>query len=109
MMPHTVTILRAETVQDRYGNQRADSWVAAAISPAFMQPRQGSEDTSIGDVQVGDGVCYLPLAAEVTGRDRLEHNGIGWDIVGPPDRWETGSTLDHQRVVLRRVDDTGGA
>ena len=105
-MPHTATILRAAGKNDKFNkNQQVKDWDNATPTPTtgFFQPFAGQENEIGGDVQIGDGVIYLPLSADVTGSDRITVLGDTYEVVGPPERWDTGSILDHQRARLKLI------
>lgn len=85
LMPHTVTILRAATTTDRYGNEVRD-WATATrtTSRAWLEQQKGSENTADRDQQRSTWLLILPLGVEISGSDRVEYEGDTFDVVGPP-------------------------
>jgi len=46
-----------------------------------------------------------PADSAVAAHDRMEVDGVTYDVDGAPQRWPSlGGTLDHIEVVLQRVD-----
>jgi hypothetical protein len=100
----TVTVWRAPTVID-HGND-VDDWdnaTSRALTGCSVQPGGGNEDRDNRDAITTVWTVYADLGADVTDRDRVEVNGVRYDIDGPIRRYETG-VLDHLEIPLRNVE-----
>jgi hypothetical protein len=107
-LPHTVTVITPRRItDDEYGNTEVPRWdppAATRETKGMFQPRVGQENEAGGDIQIGDGVLYLPAGDPVNGSERVQVLGSTWEVIGPPEIWSTGSLLDHVRATLRRVE-----
>jgi hypothetical protein len=101
----TVTRLRGTSGTDGYGDA-GTSWASPArlvIGGCSFQPEQGEEILTDRSAVVSRWRWYGPPAADVQSSDRLEVDGIAYDIDGSVQKW-TGLGLDHQTALCRRTD-----
>jgi hypothetical protein len=101
--PHQVRII-TPTVggTDDYGNP-VKTW-ATLDTVGFFQPQVGEEMTNRADYQIGDGLVYLPAGTAINGDCRVETLGKTYEVLGPPEVWQAGTTLDYVRAQLRVVE-----
>lgn len=85
LLPYVVTIVRAGTTTDRYGNEVRD-WANATrtSAPAWIEQQKPTEDTNDRDQLASTWLLILPATVDVNGNDRIEHNGETFEVVGPP-------------------------
>lgn len=104
----SVTVLRAQVVEDRYGNESLD-WSDPAeheINECVLQPISGEETLSLdGNAVVSRWSFSGPKGADLTAMDRVTYQGETYEIDGYVRRWEspTGS-LAHTEAMLKRVE-----
>lgn len=85
LLIHDITVLRAPVVTDRYGNDRADWPNATRTTVKGRLTRPAGERIVDGrDALVEQWVCYLPSDVVISGRDRIEFDGITFEMDGPP-------------------------
>lgn len=102
-----VTRLRGKTTEDDYGNPDID-WDdpdTKSIDPVTVGPVSGSETfDEQGQKLVSRWMLHAESGADITDDDRIEHNGIQYDIDGAVQvyRSPTGK-LDHLEIMLKRV------
>lgn len=105
LLSQTVIVLRysdtAET--DGYGNL-VPGWTSPRQYPGRLEPQAGSEVTTGSSVQVSDWKLYLPPEAVIEGRDRVQADGVTYEVVGPPARRRTPRGDHHVEVRLQVVD-----
>lgn len=83
LMVDTCTRRRySDGAADAYGNQtRTASDVTLACR---KRPAAGNEDTTDRDVQTHEAEFHFAWNADVAGGDELIHNGVTWQVIGPP-------------------------
>ncbi|MFE9955837.1 hypothetical protein [Micromonospora sp. NPDC005299] len=92
IFPHgeTVTVLRAQLVDDGYGNPVGD-WSTAGSIPyegcAVAQGTRGSEILADRNAVLSDLVVFMPSGVDVKATDRLEVRGRAYEVVGEPFDW----------------------
>lgn len=102
---HEVSLLRATTVDDRYGNAAKD-WttprrrtsrarVAQRISEEIGDGREGRRSTWI---------CYLPAGTDVTALDRVVWDGLTFEVKGRPNQAFDRHREHHVEVDLQIVE-----
>jgi Phage head-tail joining protein. len=103
----TVTVVRAELVDDGYGNQVPD-WANAArhvVLGCRVQPERGSEYTLDRDAIVTRWRLFAPAAADIRDTDRIEYEGVTYDIDGSVERWPSPTgRLAHIEARLVRTE-----
>lgn len=105
----SVTILRAGTATDEYGNKRPDWGVPARIpvSGVNVQPAGGSdEDTDDKQLTVTGWRLYTPRGMDLDLRetDRVGFDGMVLQVVGKVARWPApGGGVHHIEADLREV------
>lgn len=100
----TITVLRATTAEDRFGNE-TPSWGAAEpgtpIEGCSVQPLDGPEQTVGRDTVVSRWRVWAPPEADVMASDRVRFNGTVYDVDGEVQRWS--GALGHTTFLLRKV------
>ena len=90
---HNVTIERQSSVQDAYG-QRVDTWSELTAKRAAIEPLSGDEYfTSKGEnteVEARIRVRYDRSIADLSPSDRVNHNGVIYDIISVINPSESG-------------------
>ncbi|WP_328981770.1 hypothetical protein OG258_19950 [Streptomyces mirabilis] len=100
-------LTRPEPTRDRQNNQVRD-WSAAVRQPydAMLQPLSSVEIMQQSDQVTTDRPCFFPPEAVVSEYDRVEIDGITYEVNGRPGR-EQGAgplaVLSHLAVLLREV------
>ncbi|GGP72119.1 hypothetical protein [Streptomyces melanogenes] len=94
-------IYRAPVVQDAYTRRR--DWDAAHriwSGPASVQPYNTFEDQDPSNETASTTLtAYLPISAEPKSSDRVLYNGVWYEVLGEPARWDQGR-LRHVKVRL---------
>ncbi|MYR29805.1 MULTISPECIES: hypothetical protein [unclassified Streptomyces] len=105
----SITILRASSMRDEYGNE-VDNWSAparTAVDGVNVQPSSGStEDTDDKQVTVTGWRLYTPRGMDLDLRetDRVEAWGTTMQVVGKVARWPApGGGVHHVEADLREV------
>lgn len=105
----TATVLtRPEQTRDRQNNLVPGDWSSAARQSyaAMLQPLSSTETVQQGDQVITDRQCFFPPSAAVTEYDRVEIDGITYEVNGHPGK-EQGAgpltVLSHLTVLLRQV------
>lgn len=96
---HDITIVRAASTTDRYGNVVKD-WANATRTDVRgrMAQRHREEIRGHQETQITDWICYLPPRTDVNGLDRLEWNGVTYEVGGHPNH-AYGRALEHHVEV----------
>lgn len=69
-------------VADEYGNATRTS--SDVVLPCRKVPAPGNEDTTDRDVQTHEAAFLFAWDADVVGSDELVHDGVVWQVIGPP-------------------------
>lgn len=96
--------LRAQLSDDGYGDQQTD-WSNPSrleIRGCSLQPQTGTEILGDRTAVVTRWRWYGPPDADVTSADRLEVDGIAYDIDGSVEVW-AGFGLDHKTALCRQA------
>jgi head-tail adaptor len=106
----TVTVLRAGTTADRYGNAALD-WSDPeehTVAGCVIQPAAGPESLSLGaDTVEHRWTLDAPDGADITALDRVSYNGELFELDGYVQRWESPTgALAHAQALLKRVERT---
>jgi hypothetical protein len=113
-MRERATIVTAERSTDPYGADVPD-WdrtterdVVACVQPIGVRPE--SETMVERDEQRVDARIWLLWGTPITGRDRVRHNGLTFEVIGPPRRWALpwGPKERYVEADLRRVTGPAG-
>lgn len=105
LLVHTVTIVRAGTLTDGYGDTVAD-WSTATSTSAKARVAHRSSDEELGerDARLSEWVAYFETGTDVTATDRIEWDGRTFEVVGPPNPAPArSSTAHHIEANLREV------
>lgn len=100
-------LMRPDATRDRQNNQVRD-WSTAdrRTYGAMLQPISSTETVQQDDQVTTDQQCFLPPEAVVGECDRVEIDGVTYEVTGRPGR-EQGSgplaALSHLTLILREV------
>lgn len=100
---HTVTVVRATTTEDSYGNP-VRNWGAAsqsAVSGCSVQPVEGDEQTVGRNTVVSRWRLYAPPSTDLLASDRVVYDGDTYEVDGEVQRWDF-PPLSHITALLRR-------
>lgn len=105
LMVRDITILRAVTSTDRYGNVQADNWTHATTTAtkAWVSQRFEGEELDGRNAQIRDWVAFLPAGTVIDGGDRVRCDGMTFEVIGPPHRAWRPSGEHHVEAQLRAV------
>lgn len=105
-MVHDVTLVRAGSTTSRYSDQVKD-WAAATriTVKGWVSQRDRDEVTDSREAQVTGWVLFLPAGSDITGLDRVEWEGLTFEVDGPVnDAWSPRlKGVHHLEVNLWRV------
>jgi hypothetical protein len=106
-LPHTVTVQRASSSSDRYGNSEPD-WSAPSEAEvrAFVQQRTlpGEQHADGRQVVVTGWVAFMDPATAIAAGDRVVWDGRTFEVDGVPGSMWTTTAAHHLEVALRTVD-----
>ena len=104
IFPHTISVIRAPLVSDGKGNL-IRSWTTAVAHDevAWVQPVSSSEQTLNQDRVVSRWRVFLPVSADVTSTDRLQHSGDTYQVDGEVQMWDTATGPHHAEAYLLKV------
>lgn len=106
LMVRDVTIRRAGTTTDRYGNLLPD-WTTATETTTTgwlgVQTRSEEGGTRIGALIQGGTLVLDDLTLDVAGGDRVDIDGITFEVDGPPLTAWTPRGAHHLEVTVRAV------
>lgn len=100
----TIVRQRATLADDGHGNQVPD-WTSPAelpIAGCSVQPGATVEDRQNRDSVLIAFTVYVPAGSDVLATDRIRIGSAVFEIDGEPERWETGLSVDHVKLFLRR-------
>lgn len=100
----TATLVSTSTTLDDMGDPATAT--TTATYRCLLQQSSRREDTANRDVQIGDWNLYLePAAAVLEGGDRVEIDGVSYELDGPP--WPTfhprTRSVQHVEASVKRV------
>lgn len=104
----TASVLRANNQGGRYGSQERD-WGSIVSNESYdgclFAPQTSVEDRDGRDAVVADATIYMPTGTDVTAHDRVQINGVTYDVDGQPSVWSDpfGGGLDGIEVRLKLV------
>ncbi len=84
LLVHDVTITRAGSTTDRYGDVIPD-WSTASSSSVkgWVSQQSRSEVLDGREAQVSGWVAFFPAGTDVTGHDRVVWEGTTFEVAGP--------------------------
>lgn len=101
----TVYRLRADVVQNDHGNDVRD-WnnpARKAIRGCAVEPGAPQEYLLGRDANRIAWFVMAPYGADILPADRVEYQGVAYEVSGPPAPWKSDSgRLDYLAVVLQR-------
>jgi hypothetical protein len=78
---------------DEYGDPVAGTVVKTTLAGAFVAPRETTEITNRGRAGVIVGLTlFAPYDTDLAFTDRIEVDGVSYDIEGEPGRWRNPFT-----------------
>lgn len=99
-----VTVVRAPAAEGPYGSDDRDwSTASRTVTVATVQPLSSSEDTVEQERTVTRWRVFLPPDADVHAADRVEWDGVSYEVDGDVERWKRRGVLHHFELVMRRV------
>jgi hypothetical protein len=104
-MVHTVSIVHPGTSTDRYGNVTKD-WTTATRTTVkgWIARQSGLEDRTAGrEAEVSTWYGYLPAGTPIAGGDRLDWEGVTFEVDGPPYTAWSPRGPHHTEIALRIV------
>lgn len=108
LLVHDVTILRAGTTTDEYGNLVL-SWSSPTSNdvPGRVSQRSRSEDNDNRRAEVSEWVAFFLADTDIVAGDRVRWNNptptITFEVDGPPNRAWDAAVEHHVEVQLRVV------
>lgn len=108
MMTQCVTVDRAATTVDRYGNTIAD-WasVTQTAVTAWIAQRSSDEIRRGGTGEVSEWVGFFPAGTDILAEDRVTFGSAVFEVAGPPNlarRPWNSAPVHHIEVPLRLVE-----
>lgn len=108
LLVHDVTILRAGSTTDRYGDAVKD-WATATstASKAWVAQQSRTENVEGREALISEWVAFLPAGTDVAGRDRLVWGDLTFEVVGRPNTAPSprlGGASHHVEVTLTVVE-----
>lgn len=103
LLTETVTVLaRSEGATDAY-NRPVETWATSVTVNGRLELVTPSEGTDEQDVQVGRYRLFVPHDTPITGRDRVQVDGVTYELLGPPVVHRTPRGPHHIEAVCRAV------
>jgi len=103
----TITVLRAPLVDDGYGNQVPD-WSNPSrteVTGCRLQPERAADYVLDREAVTTRWRLFAPASIDLRSTDRVEHNGVVYEVDGSPERWPSPTKrLAHVEVLLRRTE-----
>ncbi len=97
--------MRATETDDEYGNPRPDWDNASRVNVAArVEPAATSELTVDRDSVIADATGFFETDADITAYDRVECDGLTYEVVGTPGLHRAPRGAHHYEVVLTRAD-----
>jgi head-tail adaptor len=104
LLVHDVTILTAGTTTNRYGDAEKDwSDPTEETVKGWVSQSTQSEDHEQREAQVSDWVLYLHPDVTISGANRVQWEGITFEVEGPTRPAWTPRGVHHLEVPLRVV------
>jgi hypothetical protein len=105
LLVHDVTIVTPGTTTNGYGDTVKD-WDAATETTAkgWVSQRSASEDLDHRNAEVSTWVLFVDPDVAVTADDRVEWEGLTFEVDGPVLPAHTPRGRHHLEVPLRLVD-----
>jgi hypothetical protein len=104
LLTKDVTILTPTTEANRYGgtDKRWDNATETTVK-GWVSQTSRLEVTDGREAQVASWVLFVDPDTTVTGKDRVEWEGITFEVDGPPNPVHRPGGLHHYEVPLRVV------
>lgn len=88
---------------DDYGNPQVEWAEVAEDIPCRVFEQPGKELTDDRASIVRQATLYVQAGTDVTAQDRVEVDGVTWEVSGPPVPAVGAAALHHLEVPLRQV------
>ena len=104
LLVHDVTILTAATTTNRYSDAEKD-WdnATSATVKGWVSQRTQLEDHDQREAQVSDWILFLHPDATISGANRVQWEGITFEVEGPANPAWSPRGVHHLEVPLRVV------
>lgn len=95
--------------RSRYGNQAPD-WSNATrhatrhATRGWLEQLTGAEETAGRDALIGTWRLILAAGTDIVGRDRVDGDGVVFEVTGPPEVVHTPAGPHHIEAQLRTVE-----
>lgn len=105
LLVHEVSIVRAASLTDGYGDTLPDwSTATRTSSRARIVYRTSSEELGERDARLSEWVGYFPTGTDIVATDRVEWDDRTFEVVGPPNPAPArSSTAHHVEANLSEV------
>ncbi len=103
---HTITVLRATSTEDAYGNQ-TPTWPTTGTTVTGCSVQPDTQSLRISEVTVGRQTVvsrwqmYAPIGTDIIATDRVVHDGDTYEVDGEVQTWDHVA-LPHKFARLRR-------
>lgn len=100
----SVTVIRAGSpTEDEYHNEIPGPPSRHVIDGCSVQPGTGGVYLDRREATTTVYTVFAPKGSDVLDIDRVEYDGVEYDVDGSVMRWDVGSALDHVVVPLKKV------
>jgi hypothetical protein len=100
--PCTIRHYSGSTVDD-YGNP-VNTEASTVTTTCWLDPARSFENTSGQETYTQDWTLYLPAGTLIDASDKVEVDGVAYEILGPPRRFtKPPTTVEHHVEVDVRV------
>lgn len=98
----TVTIYRATTTVDAYGDDSQSGWSPAGVLSCACAPVSSAVTDTAGRVTTVSALdVYADHCVDLAPGDQIEWHGVRWQAAGRPQRWRSPFTGDTPGSVTR--------
>jgi hypothetical protein len=105
LLVQDIVLVRAGTSTNRYGTVEKDWSTATRVTvKGWVSRSSQSEDATRREAQISQWVGYFPESTDVVGGDRVEWDGVVFEVDGPPFRAWTPRGEHHVEAPLRVVE-----
>lgn len=101
--PKTVTVHTAGVGVDEYGNPTPSAFTSSTAAGDIQPVTTDEIRDGLGAVASDEVRFYLEPGTVVTALDRLEVDGVVYEVLGPADTRSYSSALDYVRVRAKRT------
>lgn len=99
----TVTIRRITDTKDSMGRVTASSVATSSINADIQFVNKSDlQHLNVGDAQIGDGMLFTKVSADIDLEDELEYNGVRWRIVAQIEGEQVGGEVVYKGFLIRK-------